>query len=69
MDERRCRICGCDDEFGCPVTETRCHWVEYDLCSVCDALGLSDAERADRLGEYLEERIRRFARAQRNAGR
>lgn len=30
--ERRCRVCGCTDEFGCPEG---CWWVEDDLCSRC----------------------------------
>lgn len=50
---RRCRICGCDEAFGCLVIGSRCHWAEYDLCSVCDELGVSDAERAARLGTTL----------------
>lgn len=29
---RRCRVCGCTDEFGCPEG---CWWVEEDLCSSC----------------------------------
>lgn len=27
-----CRVCGCDDEWGC---EAGCSWAEPDLCSSC----------------------------------
>ena len=38
--EQRCRECGCTD-FNCCFTESGpCHWVEPDLCSGCDPLGL-----------------------------
>ena len=30
--ERKCRVCGCTDERGCPEG---CWWVEDDLCSSC----------------------------------
>jgi hypothetical protein len=29
---RRCRACGCTDEYGCPEG---CWWVAADLCSSC----------------------------------
>ena len=29
---RRCRVCGCDQERGCPKG---CYWVGPDLCSSC----------------------------------
>jgi hypothetical protein len=32
---RRCRVCGCTDEFCCGPDG--CSWVDWDLCSVCDA--------------------------------
>jgi hypothetical protein len=31
---RRCRGCGCTDEFSCQPNG--CTWVDIDLCSVCD---------------------------------
>lgn len=31
-DVRRCRVCGCTDEYGC---DEGCYWVEEDLCSAC----------------------------------
>jgi hypothetical protein len=31
---RRCRGCGCTDEFSCEPDG--CIWVEADLCSACD---------------------------------
>jgi hypothetical protein len=31
---RSCRVCGCTQEHACPGG---CSWVEFDLCSVCDA--------------------------------
>jgi hypothetical protein len=30
--ERRCRICGCTEQRGCPGG---CWWVAQDLCSEC----------------------------------
>lgn len=33
---RRCRECGCTDEYGC---DGGCSWVEADLCSACRAGG------------------------------
>jgi len=35
--ERVCRVCGCTDARPCIVDGEACHWVEFDLCSVCDA--------------------------------
>lgn len=32
FDERRCRVCGCTDDWAC---EGGCSWVEEDLCSAC----------------------------------
>jgi hypothetical protein len=34
-DERRCRVCGCTDDFAC---EGGCIWVDGDLCSHCVSL-------------------------------
>jgi hypothetical protein len=31
---RRCRVCGCTDEFSC--SPCGCVWVAPDLCSRCD---------------------------------
>jgi hypothetical protein len=33
---RSCRVCGCTDQFGCSPPRGPCHWVEQDLCSVCE---------------------------------
>ena len=30
--ERKCRVCGCTDDYGCPEG---CWWVEPNLCSRC----------------------------------
>jgi ASCH domain len=32
--KRKCRVCGCTDEWGC---DEGCEWVELDLCSACVA--------------------------------
>lgn len=29
---KKCRVCGCTDDFACPGG---CYWVEEDLCSEC----------------------------------
>lgn len=39
FDERRCRVCGCTDEWAC---EGGCYWVEEDLCSTCAPVSLLD---------------------------
>lgn len=39
---RRCRVCGCTDDYACPGG---CYWVEEDLCSKC-----MDKAKADRTG-------------------
>ena len=36
--ERSCRGCGCTEARACVDTDgVPCHWVEWDLCSVCAA--------------------------------
>jgi hypothetical protein len=41
---RRCRVCGCIDEWGCQDEwGDVCHWVEADLCSACVGAGERDA--------------------------
>ena len=43
--ERRCRVCGCTDECGCPEG---CWWIEDDLCSSCgDKSGISEKAQQD----------------------
>jgi len=39
MKNKRCRICGCDDDHACIDNDWMpCSWVEKDLCSECDRL-------------------------------
>lgn len=47
--ERRCRECGCTDEYGCAEG---CYWVRDDLCSQCGERDVEDHEnaRARKLG-------------------
>lgn len=35
---RECRVCGCTEYQAChdDVTGAGCHWVDVDLCSVCE---------------------------------
>lgn len=32
-EQRKCRVCGCTWDHGCPGG---CYWVADDLCSQCD---------------------------------
>ena len=35
-EERACRECGCTEISACvDEHDTACHWVEWDLCSMC----------------------------------
>ena len=43
-DERACRVCGCTEDDACADPNTllgTCYWIEWDLCSACDARGAS----------------------------
>jgi hypothetical protein len=35
IDERRCHICGCSEHRACRTSLGACHWIAWDLCSVC----------------------------------
>ena len=43
---RRCRTCGCTDDYGCESTSLArsCHWVERDLCSTCKRYSITTNE-------------------------
>lgn len=44
FDARVCRVCGCTDDAACVGEDgIPCHWVEWDLCSQCEAV---DARRS-----------------------
>lgn len=39
-DARACRVCGCREHSACPDPRSpsgTCWWVEWDLCSACEA--------------------------------
>lgn len=47
LDDRTCRICGCTDITACRHEDgTPCCWIEDDLCSACEAVGLTPALEA-----------------------
>jgi len=35
IKNKKCRICGCDDDHACMTENGPCYWVEADLCSAC----------------------------------
>ncbi len=37
IDFRRCRVCGCTDDYACPGG---CYWIEENLCSACAGITL-----------------------------
>lgn len=39
IDIRECRVCGCTDDDGCIEG---CSWIGEDLCSACDAAGVTN---------------------------
>lgn len=42
FDRRACRECDCTQDLGCPEG---CWWVEWDLCSRCDATGAGEPDQ------------------------